>query len=152
VPVSAPSSAPAIASTAAQLQWDGQSQLKTGDTFKLNLKLQSEQPVTSLPLAVGFDNKVLQVLDVTEGDFLQQGGAKTSFTSRVDANGQILMTGTRAGEGGASGSGSVATINFRALAPADASSVQLLTIAPVGLAGRTVAAALPAPHSVQVQP
>jgi len=136
----------------AQLLWQGPTQMKVGDTLTLQLVMQSDQPITSLPMAVGFDNRVLQVTGITEGDFLKQGGAQTSFTSRVDPNGQILMTGTRTGDGGATNASSVATITFRALAPADASRIQLLTIAPVGLAGRSIAAALPMPHNVQVQP
>jgi general secretion pathway protein D len=136
----------------AQLRWQGPAQMKVGDTLSLQLTMQSDQPITSLPMAVGFDNRVLQVTGITEGDFLKQGGAQTSFTSRVDPNGQILMTGTRSGDGGATNAASVATITFRALAPAETSRIQLLTIAPVGLAGRSIAAALPLPHTVQVQP
>ena len=136
----------------AQLRWQGPTQVKVGETLSLELVMQSDQPITSLPMAVGFDNRVLQVTGITEGDFLKQGGATTSFTSRVDPNGQILMTGTRTGDGGATNASGVATITFRALAPAEASRVQLLAIAPVGLAGRSIAAALPLPHNVQVQP
>lgn len=157
-PSAAPAVTPAFANAPispvanAQLRWQGPAQVKVGDALALQLVMQSDQPVTSLPMAVGFDNRLLQVTGITEGDFLKQGGAQTSFTSRVDPNGQILMTGTRTGDGGATNASSVATVTFRALAPADASRVQLLTIAPVGLAGRSIAAALPLPHTVQIQP
>jgi general secretion pathway protein D len=63
--------------------------------------MQSEQPITSVPIAVGFDTRVLQVVGVAEGDFLKQGGAQTRFSSRVDPAGHILMTATRASDGGA---------------------------------------------------
>lgn len=136
----------------AQLRWQGPAQVKAGSTFALQLTMQSDQPVTSLPVAVGFDSQVLQVVGVTEGDFLKQGGAQTSFSSRVDPSGQILVTGSRSGAGGATVPGTVANINFRALVPADAARIQLLTVTPVGLAGRSVSVPLPAPHTVQVQP
>ena len=138
--------------TGAQLQWQGPAQAKTGSTFTVQLIMQSDQPITSLPAAVNFDSRVLQVISVTEGDFLKQGGAQTSFTSRVDPNGQILLTGTRSGESGATAPGSIANINVRALQPVDGAHLSLLTIAPIALQGRTVTPALPPPYSVQVLP
>lgn len=135
-----------------QLQWQGPQQAKVGDTFAVQLMMQSDQPVTSLPLAIGFDNRVLQVVGVVEGDFLKQGGAQTSFTSRVDPNGQVLLSDTRSGESGATAAGVLATINFRAIAAANTSSIQVLTIAPVGLAGRSVPVPSPSPYILQVLP
>ncbi|GAB7545372.1 secretin N-terminal domain-containing protein [Cupriavidus sp. 8B] len=136
----------------AQLRWDGAQQLKVGDTFTLQLSMQSGRPVTSVPVAITFDDKVFQAGGVVEGGFLRQGGAPTSFTSKVDTAGQLLITGTRTDNSGASGSGNFASINFRALAPANASAIQLLTAAPVGLKGSAIPAQAPAPHVVQVQP
>jgi general secretion pathway protein D len=114
--------------------------------------MQSGQPVTSLPLAITYDDTILQPSGVTEGNFLKQGGAQTSFTSKIDAGGQILITGTRNDKGGATGSGNFASINFRSLAPANSSAIQLLTVAPVGVGGSAIPAQPPAPHMVQIEP
>jgi general secretion pathway protein D len=142
---------PTLSGSTTVLRWQGAGQLKVGETFPLQLLMQSDQPVMSVPLALGFDARLLQVTSVVEGDFLRQGGAQTSFTSRVDPNGQILMTGTRAGETGATAVGAIATINFRvAAAISPETQVQLITIAPVGPGGRSIAAPLPAPHSVRI--
>jgi general secretion pathway protein D len=137
---------------AGQAQWQGPSTSKVGEVFSVQLLMQSESPITSLPMAVGYDNRVLQVMGITEGDYLKQGGAQSNFSSRIDPNGQILMTGTRSGEGGASGSGNVATISFRALGPSDAARIQLLTAAPVGVNGRAVPIAAAPPHMLKIQP
>lgn len=142
----------AIGGGSAQLSWDGVQQLKVGDTFTLQLAMQSAQAVTSVPVAITYDQKVFQASDVVEGSFLRQGGAPTSFTSKVDAGGQLLITGTRTDNSGASGNGSFASIHFRALAPANASAIQVLAAAPVGIKGAAVSARAPAPHVVQVQP
>jgi general secretion pathway protein D len=147
-----PEAPTANAQGSAQLHWDGAQQLKVGDTFTLQLSMQSGRPVTSVPVAITFDDKVFQAGGVVEGSFLRQGGAPTSFTSKVDTAGQLLITGTRTDNSGASGSGNFASINFRALAPANASAIQLLTAAPVGLKGSAIPAQAPAPHVVQVQP
>lgn len=142
---------PVVASGAATLRWQGPSQLSVGDTFALQLLMQSDQPVVSVPMAVGFDPRVLQVTSVAEGEFLRQNGAQASFTSRVDPNGQVLITGTRAGATGATALAVMATINFRVgAAVTPETRIQLLTVAPIGLGGRSVAAPLPPPHTVQV--
>jgi general secretion pathway protein D len=136
----------------AQLNWQGPAQLKVGDNFTLQLMMQSSQPIISVPMAIGFDTQILQVIGVTEGDFLKQGGAQTSFTSRIDPTGQILITASRAGDTGATALGSVVTLNLKALAVADATHIQLLTVAPVGVNGLTISSPLPAPQTIQVLP
>jgi general secretion pathway protein D len=146
----APSTQAALSSAgAAQLLWQGPTQLSTGDSFALQLVMQADQPVVSLPLAVAFDPRVVQVADVSEGGFLRQNGGETSFSYRVDPGGQVLLTGTRSGAGGATSQDVVATINFRAVAPGD-SRIELLTIAPVGLGGSAIKAKLPPAHPLTV--
>lgn len=138
---------------ATSLAWQGPDKVKVGDVFAVQLTMQSGQPVMSLPLAVGFDARSMQVVSVTEGDFLKQGGAQTNFSSRVDPSGQIVLTVTRSGDSGASGSGVVATVNLRATAAAATDArVQLLTVAPVAQGGKAVSATLPAPLVIGVAP
>jgi general secretion pathway protein G len=90
---------------AVQLLWQGPTQLKAGETIALQLVMQADRPVVSVPLAIGFDPRLLQVADVSEGAFLRQGGAATTFSYRVDPGGQVLLTATRSGAGGATSSG-----------------------------------------------
>lgn len=134
------------------LRWQGPAQVRVGEVMSVQLAMHSDQPITSLPMAVAYDNQVFQVTGVAEGDFLRQGGAQTDFASRIEPNGQVLMTATRSGEGGATASGVVATVNFRALRTVEATRVQLLTVAPIGVGGRSVNAQLPAPYNVRVVP
>jgi general secretion pathway protein D len=134
------------------MQWQGPAQVKSGETFAVQLVVKPEQALVNLPITVGFDNKSLQVVGIVEGDLLKQGGATTSFTSRVDPSGQIVITGMRSSSDGATAQGTFATINFRALAASDASRVQLLTSTPTGIGGKPVSIASPAPYSVHIQP
>jgi general secretion pathway protein D len=142
-------SAAAGASTA--LQWQGPSQVKVGDTFSVQVLMSSPEPLTAVPLTVGFDSKILQVVGITEGEFLKQGGSQTSFSSRVDANGQIVMTCSRTGPGGATQQGTLATLNFRAIGASPDSTVQVVSMHPVGSTGKPVAAPVPPAYSVQIQ-
>lgn len=146
-----PSSNSSLAQGTAQLKWQGPTELKVGDAFALQLVMQADQPVVSIPLAIGFDPRVFQVTSITEGDFLKQGNAQTGFTSRVDPNGQILMTGTRAGNSGATASGAIATVNFKIIASSSSEArLQLLTISPVVLGGKGINAPLPLPHVIRI--
>ena len=141
----------ASAPGAASLRWQGSVQLKLGDIFALQLLMQSDQPVVSVPMVVAFDPSVLQVNSVTEGNFLRQGGGQASFSSRVDPSGQILMTGTISGSAGATAVGALASINFRVVAATTPETqIQLLTAAPIGLGGTSIAAPLPAPHVIRI--
>jgi general secretion pathway protein D len=135
----------------AQLLWQGPAQARVGDTFALQLVMQADQPVVSVPLAIGFDPRLLQVANVNEGGFLRQGGAQTNFNFRVDPAGQVLMTATRAGSGGAIAADAIATIEWRALA-AGAARVELITIAPVGAGGATINAVVPAAYALTIAP
>ena len=146
-------STPGTVTGTAQLRWQGPTELKVGDTFAVQLMMQSDQPIVSLPMAVGFDARVLQLSSVAEGDFLKQGGAQTSFTSRVEPTGQVLMTGTRAGDTGATALGPVATLNFRVVgASSPETRLQLLTISPIVLGGRSITTPLPSPHVIRLSP
>lgn len=138
--------------TPPQLQWQGPPNVKVGENLSLQLVMRSDQGIASVPLAIAYDNKVLQVTGIIEGDFLKQGGAQTTFSSKIDPSGQILISSTRNSPGGATDGGAIVTINFRALSPSDGSRIQLLTIAPVTAIGQGLITALPVPYTVQVRP
>ena len=61
------------------------------------------------------------------------------------------MTGTRAGDSGATAPGAVATVNFKVVAASEPETrVQLLTISPIVLGGRGITAQLPLPHTLSL--
>jgi hypothetical protein len=45
----------------AQLLWQGPAQIRVGDSFSLQLVMQADRPVVSVPLAIAFDPRLLQV-------------------------------------------------------------------------------------------
>jgi general secretion pathway protein D len=143
---------PIIINQPNQLRFQGQTRVTVGDTFLVQLTLSADQPISSLPLALGFDSKILQVVGITEGSFLKQGGAQTNFTSRIDPNGQILISGTRSGQNGATSAADVVSVTFRALAASNNTSIQVLTAAPIATGGRALTVQLPPAHVVNVVP
>lgn len=134
-----------------QMEWQGPRSVKVGDVFSVQLIMQSDQPVTSVPLTLGFDPQALQVVNVNEGVFMKQGGVNTSFDAQVDPKGQVVVNNTRT-SGGASSPGNLMTVNFRAMAAMEATPIKLLSISPVGVAGRNLLVqALPA-LNLAIQP
>lgn len=146
-----PAEAAPINPSAMTLQ--GPQQVKAGSVFAVQLAIEPGEAVTSIPMAFAFDPKVLEVVSVTEGDFLKHGGGATSFSNRVDkGSGQIFATVTRTGKDGAIAPGNIVNIAFRALSPATESRLAVTAVAPVGMAGRAVNVAPPAPLVVTVMP
>lgn len=126
------------------LRWQAPSQVKVGESFSAQLWMQPPQPMTSIPYALSFDPKLFEVISVSEGDFLKQGGSATAFNQRVDRSaGQIYITNTRSTTGqsdttGATAPGALMVLALKALAPADAAQLHVITIAPIGLDGTSV--------------
>ncbi|MET3106037.1 general secretion pathway protein D [Oxalobacteraceae bacterium GrIS 1.18] len=149
--VPAPNAAPpdpaAQAPGAMSLSLNSAASTRVGRNIVLKLNAQSDEALSNLPVAIGFDSAIFQVVNVTEGDFLQQGGAQSSFNSQIDTNGQVLITGAASGGSGAA-SGTVATITLKALAPTGGSVIQVLSAAPLSVSGRAVNAGLAANNSV----
>lgn len=150
----AAAAAPASGAPHAFLAWTGPTQFKVGDQFDAQLVMESQQPVASLSMSIGFDPRVLQVVGIAEHDFFKKGGMPTTFSSEVDQGGKILVKAARVGDGamqGATGPGVVANVSFRAIAPSPATRVQLVSMTPVDVAGRTIGMPSVAPHTVSVQ-
>jgi general secretion pathway protein D len=132
------------------LAWESPPNAVVGSTFTMALMMQAGEPVTSVPLAIGYDAKLLEVVEVAEGTLLRQGSA-TNFSSRVDrATGQIFATVVRSAPEGATGSGSLVAVTFRAIGPAPEVRTQVLAVSPTGAGGKSVSVTMPAPQSLAI--
>lgn len=134
----------------AQVQWQGPAQAAVGSTVTLNILAQATQPVTSLPMTLQYDATKLQVANIAEGPFLRGSGAATAFSSRLSGNGQLTLSDVATSGAGASSSGVYATVTFKALAAAAATTVQLVSSSPTGVDGIPITLSPPAPYSVQI--
>ena len=126
--------AASAASSGFSLTWQAPQQIRSGEQFSAVLQLSSQGPVRGVPLLVGFDPQVLQVVGVVEGDYLKQGNGRTSFSHRIDsAQGKIFVAAIRQNasgtDAGVNGNGGVATITFKAIRPGVA-KIQLLSASP----------------------
>jgi general secretion pathway protein D len=136
VPPSSVSNLASIANTVGNVSmaWQAPAQVKVGEQFSAILKVKSQQALRGMPLLVGFDPQVLQVVSVLEGDFFKQGNSQTNFSQRVDAaQGKVFLALVRQGTGndaGINGAGGLVTVTFKALKAAPAAKLQLLSATP----------------------
>jgi general secretion pathway protein D len=135
----------------APMSWLGPSNARVGATFALSLTMQSDVPIVGLPFVVSYDPKVIEITGVTKGEFMREGGAVTTFSSRMERNGQVVVAIARQGTTGATSWGTVATLSMRAIAPGDA-RVQVDNVNAVGPLGRSVLVPMPAPHLLRISP
>ena len=88
-----------------------------GDTFTFDVRAESVSDLAGWQFDIGFDPKILEAIDVSEGNFLKTDGGATFFQGgRID-NAAGKITGLIAGrisEGGVSGSGSILQVRFKA--------------------------------------
>jgi general secretion pathway protein D len=88
----------------------------TGATFTIDVVLSGAQNVSSVPLQVSYDKKGLQIVNISNGDFLSQGQQVVALVSRDDpSTGTVEITASRpSGSGGVSGHGVISTLTFQA--------------------------------------
>jgi general secretion pathway protein D len=133
----------------AQLQLQSASQVAVGGTLTLNLQAQSTEPVTNLPVTLSFDTTKLEVTNIAEGPFMRASGA-TSFSNRLSTNGQLTLSDAVTSGNGATAEGIYATVTFKALAPTQSTSIQVLSATPTGLGGVPITLVPPTPFALQI--
>lgn len=131
----APAQQGALATGAVNLSWKAPAQVKVGEQFSAVLSVSSQQALRGLPLLVGFDPQVMQVVSAQEGDFFKQAGGKSTFSQRVDGvQGKVFIAALRenpaGGEAGINGTGSVATLTFKAVKASTGARLQVLSTTP----------------------
>jgi len=148
----------AAASGVLGFNWQAPAQVKVGEQFSAVLRVNSQGPLRGLPLLIGFDPQLLQVVSVQEGDFLKQNAGATQFSQRVDpAQGKLFVAAVRqnasGNDAGVNGVGGVVTVTFKALKPATASAaakLSLLSVTPEPLP--TTPLALPIDQLIRIVP
>ena len=96
----------------------GALQQQQGGTFSLSIVLSHGQDIASVPIQISYDQKVLQFVSVTNGDFLAKDGQNVVLVHRDDATaGKLQITAQRPpGTPGISGDGTVFNLTFTAKA------------------------------------
>lgn len=140
---------------AVSMAWQGPAEIKVGEQFSAVLKVTSQDLLQGLPLMVSYDPQVVQFVSAQEGEFFKQAGGQSTFSQRVDAaQGKVFIAALRqssaGGAAGINGAGSVATLAFKAVKPAPAARIQLISANPEPPSATPMP--LPVEHVVRIVP
>lgn len=85
----------------------------------VNVNVETVQDLFAAPMKIGYNGRVLKLMDVRRGAFLAQDGEQVTFTRTIteEPGGAIISLNRVAGAGGVSGSGTLVTLLFQAIAP-----------------------------------
>ncbi|MDR6841133.1 secretin N-terminal domain-containing protein [Pseudoxanthomonas sacheonensis] len=112
------------------LNWSVPAEVRAGEQFTAVLNISALQAVDQMPVMIGFDPQLLQVVNVEEGPFMAQGGGQSSLTKQVNlSDGKIIATVVRQGSA-VSGQGNLLQVTFKALASTEATEIKLLSAEP----------------------
>lgn len=126
-----------------QLRWAAPNEVKVGDTFNVTVNAATGAALRGLPLEMLFSSAQLEVMSISEGGFLKQGDASTSFVQAVNAVAGRINVGLMRNEGeGASGEGALLTIQFKAKA-AGSAQLSFTSVRPMSAAGLIATQNLP---------
>jgi len=94
----------------------GTSNQKQGGNFTVNVQMGHGVDVSSVPIQITYDPKVLQFVSVSNGEFLSRDGQPVALVHRDDSSvGKLQVTAQRpAGSAGISGDGTVFSLVFMA--------------------------------------
>ncbi len=135
--------APPTLPSGARLQWQGPAEVKPGDSFAVSVNVSSGSPIRSFPLEIAYPSNLLDVVAISEGEFLKQGESPTSFVQANNVTtGRVSIGLVRNNSEGTNGEGSLAQIQFKAKA---VGNIQLTftSARPVSESGAVVLDALP---------
>jgi len=147
------------AAAAKALRWRAPPQVKVGDVFTAQLMAPPlDEPLLGLAYTLRFDPAQVEVMTVTEGEYLKQGGATTQFSHRVDrSTGQVFITNLRNGlpnaESATAGEGGLLSVlTLRALSPASPTQLTVASSTPMGAGGSAPALAPAPPLAITISP
>lgn len=127
----------------AELSWRGPKQVKVGEVFNAELRLASESPLRGSPLEITFPPSLLEVQEITEGDFFKLPQGTTSFTHSLNANtGRLGIGILRSDPSGSTGQGTLLTLRLKARSTGEA-ELRLSSFRPVSPDGNVAAGELP---------
>lgn len=99
-----------------------QGQQTVGSTFSVNVVASNASDWYSAPMQISFDPKVLEFVNIANGDLMSKDGQVVTLVHRVDAQRGVISANAQRppNSSGAFGDGAVFTITFKAIGKGDA--------------------------------
>jgi general secretion pathway protein D len=126
--------------------------LPAGSTATVNVMLNTAQPVDSVSMQLKFDPKLLQLVNVANGGFMQRDGQPATLVHRDDGNGTLQVSAVRSPSApGVSGQGTLLTLVFQLKAPGT-TTISPASVAAQSTGGVPVTTGAQGAATVQIQP
>ena len=92
-----------------------------GSTFQVALMASNARDLSSVPVEMQYDPKVLSLVDVSSGELLGRDGQAVALVHRDEGGGLVTISASRPpNASGVDGQGTVCTLTFKALTSGDA--------------------------------
>lgn len=127
----------------------GTTELPVGNTFSLNLEVQSQVDITALSVNINFDPKLVRLKEVQRGELVTQFGEKASFLQSVNQGGTAVIGFSSPSPASGVKSGTLAVLVFEAVASGQ-TSLTISSIQALGPQGRPISL-LPGEHLVTIR-
>jgi len=116
----------------------GRVELQAGNTFNVNLAVNSAADINALSLNLNFDTKLVRLREIQRGDLVAQFGERASFLQNISATAGVAVVGFSS-PGPTTGikSGNLATLVFEAVATGE-TRVVISSVQALGVQGRPV--------------
>jgi general secretion pathway protein D len=114
--------------------WEGPSQVKLGQLFRIALKIKTDGNIGGLPFEMGYDPRTMELVDISQGEFFKQGVLTGNFTSNVAPGaGKLTIDTSSPDADGAKGEGSLVNVTFKAIAASAKTEIKLLSASGVSI-------------------
>lgn len=135
-----------------QLAWTGAKEGRVGQVVKLEVQLESANPLRALPFQLAYDNTQFEIISLEEGDFFNQSG-KGAFNHVIDkASGRVSIGAAASDAAGAKGKARVLTIQIKPLKEEAEASIQIIGVSPIGTNKTLYPPAVPITHVMNIAP
>jgi general secretion pathway protein D len=115
----------------------GATEIPAGNSFSVNLEVQSQVDITALSVSINYDPKLVRLKEIQRGDLVTQFGEKASFLQSINQGGSAVIGFSSPTPTGGVKSGTLAVLVFEALA-AGQTSVRITSLQALGPQGRPI--------------
>jgi general secretion pathway protein D len=127
------------------LTWDGPGQVAAGDSFEVQLRVNSAAEIASLRSRLRFDQVALELTSVDVGDFIPSSVQSSVTPNILERAGRMEFDVASMDGAAASGDGTLVTLHFRALTPRPGTMIAVQQFSAQGTDGLAVPVMAPKP-------
>lgn len=125
--------AAAAAGRPAQLRWEGPESVQAGASFRVALRVTTQEPLQAVPMQLRFEPGVLEPVDVRPGKFFGDG----NFSYRVNPAGSIFV-GATSQPAAPGADAELVVLTFRPVKAGATAELSMSALSLMGRAGRAI--------------